>query len=165
MADAPRDDVRDLLVAQVQDVSGSSPLTGDKEGAITPPNSPIASSPLDYLTLARLEAGRNTSPVASPLRGHDGGAMDTAQVRPLQRTRAPNVASAYRTSVSLLVQELEISPMSINFGAVKLGKSVSSKFTVRNSTAADVPYAIFEVDERHSGNKLVLTSVCQFTGF
>ena len=49
--------------------------------------------------------------------------------------------------------------MSINFGAVKLGKSVSSKFTVRNSTAADVPYAIFEVDERHSGNKLVL-SLC-----
>lgn len=88
MADAPRDDVRDLLVAQVQDVSGSSPLTGDKEGAITPPNSPIASSPLDYLTLARLEAGRNTSPVASPLRAHDGGAMDTAQVRPLQHTHA-----------------------------------------------------------------------------
>jgi hypothetical protein len=41
--------------------------------------------------------------------------------------------------------------MAINFGAVKLGKSVSSKFTVRNPTAEDIPYAIFEVDERHSG--------------
>jgi hypothetical protein len=81
MADAPRDDVRDLLAAQAQDVSGSSPLTGDKEGAITPPNSPIANSPLDYLTLARLEAGRASSPSSSPLRASDGVSA-TMQVRP-----------------------------------------------------------------------------------
>jgi hypothetical protein len=81
--DVARDLQQMLVAAEVQDMSGSSPLTGDKEGAITPPNSPITSSPLDYLTLARLEGGQSTSPSSSPLgRAKDGVLMDTTHVLP-----------------------------------------------------------------------------------
>lgn len=51
------DDIRDLLATEMSQVAGS-PL---KEGAITPPNSPIATSPLDYFTQARMEREHITS--------------------------------------------------------------------------------------------------------
>jgi len=147
----PRTDIRTLLAEQLEGISESP---NDKYDVATPPNSPITTSPLDLITMARSEHRGSSQLGSSPGSGGDG--LETNQVR-------SSSFSLHPSSSDTRAQELEISPMAINFGAVKLGKSVSSKFTVRNPTTEDISFAIFEV-ERHSGRPLAwLTGLLRLT--